>query len=308
VLPYLHRANPKLQPLTDQERQLAAALRRDVEVLASDIGPRGTFAPDRYALAADFIESALSRAGYSVSRQWFEAVGVNCCNLEVSIRGTRDPGKIVILGAHYDSVEGCPAANDNASGVAGVLAIARALAGSQPAATLRFVLFANEEPPFFNFNEMGSQEYARRSRKGNEDICAMVCLETIGCYKHEEGSQVWPFTGMGLVLPTIGDFITFVGPTDSRQLIRAAAEAFDRQLAFPLLAAAAPAAIDHINWSDHRGFNEQGYQAFMVTDTAPFRYEHYHRESDTPEKLDYESMARVVRGLIGTVADLANTL
>ena len=308
MLPYLHRSNPKLLPLSPDEQALARALRQDVEVLASDIGPRGTFAPDRYALAADFIEKVLTRAGYSVSRQWWEELEVRCCNLECSIPGAKTPERIIVLGAHYDSVSGCPAANDNGSGVAGVLAAARALAGSKPACTLRFVLFANEEPPFFNFNEMGSQNYARRCRELNEDIRAMVCLETIGCYRHEPNSQNWPFTGMGLVLPTVGDFISFVGPTESRQLIKAAAESFDKQKAFSLLAASAPAAIDHINWSDHRGFNEQGYQAFMVTDTAPFRYEHYHRPTDTPDKLDFDSMARVVRGVIGVVSELADTL
>lgn len=308
LIPYLHRAYPNLAPLTAQEHDLARALRRDVEILATDIGPRGTFAPDRYRLAADFVESAVTKAGFTPTRHWVESMGVRCCNIEAVLRGTRTPDRVLVVGAHYDSVEGCPAANDNASGVAGVLAIARAMAGRPRACTVRFLLFANEEPPHFNIDSMGSQEYARACRKAGDDIRGMFCLETIGCYRREPGSQTWPHKALGLVLPTVGDFIAFVGPAQSKDFIRSSAAAFDRQQAFPLLAAAAPGQIDQINWSDHRGFNEVGYPAFMVTDTAPLRYEHYHLPTDTPDKIDFDATARVVRGLTGMVEELADTL
>ncbi len=318
MIPYLHKSRPPLAPLTEAERALAAELRRDVEILASDIGPRGTFAPDRYALAERFLESSLVKAGYEVRRHSFEAYGapphsseahsVTCSNLEVAIPGTTHPDRIVIVGAHYDSVPGCPAANDNASGVAGVLAIARTLRPRSFRNTLRFVLFANEEPPHFNTNDMGSQHYALASRQAGEDIRGMICFETIGCYRHEPGSQQWPHPALNLVLPTVGDFVAFVGPTASKPFMKPAAEAFDRTQAFPLVAGAAPDAIEQVNWSDHRGFNEVGYPAFMVTDTAPLRYAHYHLSTDTPEKLDYNSMARVVRGLASMLTDLADAM
>lgn len=308
MIPYLHRSTPRPGPLTDQDRQLAESLRRDVKILAGDIGPRGYFAPEQYRLAADFLHAAMSLAGYEVTEHPVESMGVPTCNLEAVLTGAQAPDRVLILGAHYDSVEGCPAANDNASGVAGVLAIARAMAGAPRRGTIRFLLFANEEPPHFNVGDMGSQHYARACRKRGDDIRGMVCLETIGCYRQEPGSQSWPLGALNLVLPTVGDFICFVGPSPSKPLIRAAGEAFERQEAFPLLAAAAPAAIDEVSWSDHRGFCEAGYQAFMVTDTAPLRYPHYHLPSDTPEKLDYHSMARVVRGLTGMIAVLADTL
>ncbi len=304
-LPYIHQHRPRLAPLAPEQHELARQLRRDIEILATDIGPRGTFAPARYALAADFLESSRRNAGYSVTRHSTVSLDIEAFNLEAVLTGTRKPDRILIVGAHYDSVAGCPAANDNASGVAGVLAIARALRGTPQPCTIRFVLFANEEPPHFNLDSMGSQHYARSCRGRNDDLIGMVCLETIGCYKHQPNSQSWPVKGLGLVLPSVGDFITFVGPDSSRHFIRSAAAAFDAQNAFPLLAAAAPKAIDQINWSDHRGFNEVGYEAFMVTDTAPLRYEHYHLPTDTPERLDYESMARVVTGLIGMTRTLA---
>jgi Zn-dependent M28 family amino/carboxypeptidase len=306
MIPYLHQHRPALAPLTAAHLALAQQLRRDVEILATDIGPRGTFAPDRYALAASVLQSSLTNAGYAVTRHSTISLDVEAFNLEVTLRGTSTPDRVLIVGAHYDSMPRCPAANDNASGVAAVLAIARALRDSPQPCTIRFVLFANEEPPHFNLDSMGSQDYARDCRRRGDDIRGMVCLETIGCYKHEPNSQSWPMKGLGFVLPTVGDFITFVGPDSSKRLIKAAAAAFEAQSAFPLLAAAAPKAIDQINWSDHRGFNEVGYEAFMVTDTAPLRYEHYHAPTDTPEKLDYESMARVVSGLTGMMRTLAH--
>lgn len=303
-LPYLHRATPPLQPLSAEERTLAAALKRDVETLALDIGPRGTFAPKRYKLAEEFLTAALQRAGYQVKRQAFQAMEVECANLEVTLPGTTHPEQILLLGAHYDSVEGCPAANDNASGVAGVLAAARAMAADKPACSVRFVLFANEEPPFFNMDEMGSQIYARRCQANREDL-RMICLETIGYYSKAKGSQRWPIQALDMLLPDIGDFIALVGITESQRFIKSASKAFEKQQTFPMLAAAAPASTNYLSASDHRGFNESGYEAFMLTDTAPFRYPHYHTPTDTPDKLDFESMARVVKGIIGMVRELA---
>lgn len=306
VIPYLHVSRPTVTPGQPPNPELAAQLRGDVEILASDIGPRGTFAPERYALAATFLESALIRAGVNPRRLSFMESGVECCNIEASLRGTDEPERILVVGAHYDSVEGCPAANDNASGVAGVLAIARALAKKSFRSTVRFVLFANEEPPHFNINAMGSQIYARDCLISKDNIRGMICLETIGFFSAAPNSQQWPLEALKLVLPETGDFIAFVGTTQSKDFIRHCAEGFEKLQIFPMIAGAAPSFIEQASWSDHRGFNEAGYPAFMVTDTAPLRYPHYHRPSDTSDKLDYASMALVVSGLIGMIEDLAN--
>lgn len=311
MLPFLSISRPPDSPLTEADTALDVALRRDVEVLATDIGPRGTFAPKKYQMARQFLESALQRTGYQVAAHTFTAHdGVECTNLEVTLRGDTHPDEILVVGAHYDSVEGCPAANDNASGVAGVLAIARALVGRPHARTIRFVLFANEEPPFFNIHEMGSQLYAQACRKRNDNIRGMVCLETIGYYTSAPDSQYWPSNSAlppdEIPLPTVGDFIALVGPDSARQFISVSAAAFAAQHAFPLVAAAVPAGLfDQVLWSDHRGFNEAGYPGFMFTDTAPLRYPHYHKATDTPGHLNYPSMARVVRGTIGMVSALA---
>ena len=306
MFPYLHKSFPKLTALTAEQSALAVELRRDVEILATDIGPRGFFAPQSYRLAEEFVSAAMRRAGYEIERQTWMAASVSCANLIATLPGTETPERIIVIGAHYDSVEGCPAANDNGSGVAGLLAIARRFAGKPRRSTIRFVFFANEEPPFFNIDEMGSQIYARARRAAGDDIRGMIALETIGCYSNAPKSQRWPHDALNLLLPTVGNFIALVGPSASKPLIARCAKLFEEQFAYGMLAGAAPAAIDQINWSDHRGFIECDYQAFMVTDTAPFRYPHYHLATDTADKLDYESMARVVLGLFAMSAELAD--
>ena len=301
-------------PATAELEAAAARLRATVEVLATDIGPRHVGVPERYRLAERFLESSLAKMGYEVRRQEIQAPGMVCANLEARIPAAKPGAVAIVVGAHYDSVPGCPAANDNGSGVAGVLEVARAFVERRRAGgggfkrELRFVLFVNEEPPFFHIGEMGSQHYARACRKRGDRIDGMVCLETIGYYSDRPRSQMWPHPLLAKVLPDRADFIAFVGSTPARRFIRRAARSFRKQRAVPLLAACAPARIDQVNWSDHRGFIECGYPAFMVTDTALFRYKHYHHATDTADRLDYLSMARVVGGVGGLVAELAGPM
>jgi Zn-dependent M28 family amino/carboxypeptidase len=292
-----------LPPLTAKQTALAAGLRRDVVELAETIGERNT---QRYAelrRAADYIEKQLSVAG-AVTRHTYTGSGKACDNLEVEIRGSSSPDEIVIVGGHYDSVLGCAGANDNASGTAGVLALARILAKSAPARTLRFVAFVNEEPPHFRTPEMGSRVYARRCRERNENIVAMLSLETIGCFSDAEASQHYP-PPLGMFYPSTGNFIAFVGNLGSGSLVRRCVRRFRERAAFPSEGAAVPGFLPGVGWSDHESFWEYGYSGVMVTDTAPFRYPHYHLEGDTPDKVDFDRCARVIDGVEHVVRDLA---
>ncbi len=292
-----------LAPLSERETGFRDSLRSDVETLAGTIGDRNVFVPESLAAAARFIESSLKQAGYEVGRQDFVAAGVTCLNLEAEIRGRSLPEEIVVVGAHYDSVSGCPAANDNGSGVAATLALARSFASAAPARTLRFLFFPNEEPPFFQTPEMGSWVYAKRCRQRGENVVAMLSLETIGYYNDDKGSQDYPLP-FSLFYPSTGNFIAFVGNRGSRRLVRRAVGSFRRHTQFPSEAAAIPGFVPGIGWSDHWAFWQEGFEAIMVTDTAPFRYPHYHDLTDTPDKLDYDRTARVVEGLRRVVQDL----
>lgn len=291
-------------PLTADEGSSARLLEKHTVVLARDIGSRNIWRPDSMRSTIGYLEKVLHDLGYAVHQQKFDSYDVPVVNLEVEIPGTRQAGEIIVIGAHYDSVEGSPGANDNGSGVAALLEIARVLAGSRPQRTIRLVFFANEEPPFYYSWDMGSRQYAHRAHSRGEKIVAMLSLETIGCYKPEPGSQRYPFP-FSLFYPKTADFIAFVGNYQSRLLVRRIIGAFRHHARLPSEGIAAPGFITGIGWSDHWSFWQEGYPALMVTDTAFFRSEDYHTRGDTPEKLDYERMARLVNGLTATIRELA---
>jgi hypothetical protein len=292
-----------LPSFTEEERGLARELRRDVEVLATEINQRNAFNPLLYKRAEEYIAGELEAAGYSVQRQTFEAMGVPCVNLDVELRGRSRPDEIVIVGAHYDAIRGSPAANDNGSGVAATLALARRFAGKARERTIRFVFFANEEPPFFWTELMGSLVYAKACRERRENIVAMFTPETIGYYSDEPGSQKYPIRIGGY--PDRGNFIMFVGMYEARKLVRRCVGCFRERCAFPCHGAAVSSLVPYVGASDHWSFWRQGYPAFMVTDTAPLRYPYYHTPQDTPDKIDFEKTARVTLGLGAVLEDLA---
>jgi Zn-dependent M28 family amino/carboxypeptidase len=294
-----------LPPLTAGQIELRDRLKRGVEALAGEIGERNVFLPKKLQAAAEYIEGAFSTAGYKVIQHSYTVMGESCHNLEVEIPGTTRPQEIVIVGAHYDSVAGCPGANDNGSGVAALLALAEKFAGAQPLRTLRFVAFVNEEPPFFWTDNMGSRVYAKMLRERGDQVVAMISLETIGYYSDAQGSQQYP-SPLSLVYPSTGNFIAFVGNIASRALVRDCITVFRQEAQFPSEGAALPQGLPGVGWSDHWSFWEEGYPALMLTDTAPFRYRQYHTEEDTPDKLDYERMARVVSGMEKVIESLAN--
>jgi Zn-dependent M28 family amino/carboxypeptidase len=250
---------------------------------------------DSLQRTAAYIDEEFSRAGYVPRRQVFEVEGRRVANIEVERRGSRRPERVLVIGAHYDSVADSPGANDNASGVAVILELARLNATSAPPVTVRFVAFVNEEPPYFMTAEMGSWRYAADAAARGDNIVAMISLETIGYYSDEAGSQRYPFP-FGLVFPNRGNFVAMVSNVRSVGALRRAAKAFRSATCLPLIASPAPSAIPGVAWSDHWSFWKHGYRALMLTDTALYRYPHYHSNSDTADRLDYERMARVVTG------------
>ena len=294
----------ELPPLTPEERELAASLREHVTVIASR--EHNVYKLPMLEQGAQYIENTLDQAGYlPLGAQRFTVGDAPVRNIEAELKGGARASEIVVIGAHYDSVVGAPGANDNGSGVAALLELARLAHGSRPARTVRFVALVNEEPPFFKSDAMGSLRYARRSRERGENIVAMIALETIGYYSEQAGSQRYPFP-LGFFYPRTGNFLAFVSDLGSRALMHDAIAAFRHHARFPSEGVAAPAFIPGVDWSDHWAFREAGYPALMVTDTAPYRYPHYHTAADTPDKLDYERLARVVIGLQAVLKALAD--
>jgi Zn-dependent M28 family amino/carboxypeptidase len=302
-MPGRSHAGP-LPPLAPEEAELRGRLERHVRALAGDIGERNTERPQALEASARYLEQALRDAGYAPAAQPFEAGGVTVRNIDAVRPGGTRAGESLVVGAHYDTVPGSPGANDNTTGVAAVLEIARRLAGRSPARTVRFAFFVNEEPPFFQSDLMGSVVYARACRGRGDKLAGMISLETIGCYADAEGSQRYPFP-FSLLYPRTGNFIGFVGNLRSRRLVRRTVGAFRRHAPFPSEGLVAPGWITELGWSDHWAFWQEGWPALMVTDTAPFRYAHYHTPEDTPDRIDYERFARVTAGLVRVVEELA---
>ena len=288
-----------LPPLSAAETEWSSRLRRHVEMLARDIGGRSLHHPGSLDRTIEYLEREFISYGYTPQRQSFQAVGHEFFNLEAG----GATGSIVV-GAHYDTAGGLPGANDNGSGVAATLELARSLAGHAAAPNLRFVFFANEEPPYFQSDAMGSLVYARRRHEKKETVRAMLSLETIGYYSSEPGSQRYP-VGIHPGYPSEGDFLGFVSDFRSALLLRSVLRSFRSATALPAEGAAAPAAIPGVGWSDHWSFWQHGYRAIMVTDTAPYRYPYYHTAHDTPDKLDYDRMARALSGLRAAIVHLA---
>jgi len=284
-----------LPPATEAQEALAAELEQDVRALAGELGERSVFRAGSRERAAAWIEAAFREMGLSP----VQIEG----NVAAEVRGASKPEEIVVVGAHYDSVSGSPGANDNGSGVAATLALARRFAKSSPSRTLRFVAFVDEEPPAFGTDSMGSRIAARASRERGEKVVAMLSLETLGCYRDEPGSQRYPVPLLSLAYPDRGDFVAFVGNLSSRALVRCAIDVFREHASFPSEGAALPSWVPGVGWSDHDSFWRQGYPAIMVTDTALFRDPRYHTGGDTPEHLDYARMARVVEGIARVVEE-----
>src|SRR6266567_5023608 len=169
-------------------------LRSHVDMLAGVLGERNVpDHPGALEAAARYVENSLQSCGYEPEAQTFMVQDRSVRNIEAEVVGVRKPRRTWIIGAHYDSITGSPAADDNASAVAGVLEVARLLRDSQPRDTVRFVAFVNEEPPYYKGPLMGSTVYARRCRERNEEIAGMINLEMIGYYRDERGSQTYPY-------------------------------------------------------------------------------------------------------------------
>jgi Zn-dependent M28 family amino/carboxypeptidase len=279
-------------------------LQRYVHELAVTIGERHVGVPAKLKQAGQFIAQTWQDQGYEVTPYPYVAKGIECVNYEITIPGTRKPEEIILIGAHYDSVPGCPAANDNGSGIAALLALSRCLLHCHPAVSVRLVAFVNEEPPFFFWGNMGSMIYARMARQRGDTIRFMVSLETIGCYSDLPRSQQYPPL-FRYLYPDTGNFIAFVSNLRSRANMKQAVKAFKAVSDFPIEHVATLAAVPGVSWSDHLSFWRQGYKAFMVTDTAFYRYPYYHTPMDTYEKLNYERFTRMCRGLLSMFVRLA---
>jgi Zn-dependent M28 family amino/carboxypeptidase len=289
--------------MTEQEIAVRERVREHVRMLAENFGERNARNAEAYYGSSVYIAEQLRDTGCATSMlQPTEIDRYRIRNVEAEIVGTSRPQEILIVGAHYDTIPNSVGANDNASGVAALIEIARMVRQTSTARTVRFLAFYNEE----HVSPAGSRLYAELCRARNQNVVGMIALETIGYYTDEPNSQKYPFP-FNLFYPTTGNFLAFVGNTDSRVFVHETIGAFRQTTQFPSRGVAAPSFFGDTGRSDHVYFWRNGYPAMMVTDTANFRYPHYHKSTDTPEKIDYDRLARVTAGLARAITSMAGS-
>ncbi len=291
-----HSSSGVLPVKTDEISRLATALRGDVAEIAR--APHNRDHPVNLGKVADFIAGRLSSLGHAVNQQQFDTHDdLPSRNIWVEISPRAGAFEWLVIGAHYDSAGKAPGANDNGSGVAVILKLARRLQSWKPERLgVVLVLFANEEPPYFGTDDMGSRHFARHLAEAKQKVAGMISIETVGWFDDRPGSQDYPPL-LSPFYPSKGNFLAFVAMPGSRGFMHRTIAAFREVSPIPTIGGVAPGIIPGIDWSDHASFADQSIPALMITDTALFRYPHYHKPTDTPDKLDYERLAHVTLGI-----------
>lgn len=282
-------------------------LRDYVVTLSERVGERSAAKPEGARAAALFVESTLGvhNIGYPVRRREFDAGGQTWSNLEAVLPGKDRTGGEIVIGAHYDTVEGSPGADDNASGVAVLLILAERFAGRSQERTIRWVAFCNEEPPWFQSENMGSVRYAAELKREGVPVAAMISLESLGYFRDEPGSQKYP-EPLAKLYPDTGNFLAVVSDVANQRLVEFAWKALRETGLLPTEKGAFPESLPGVGWSDHWGFWKSDFPGIMLTDTAPYRNPHYHRETDLPGTLDYVRLGKVVDAVERLILRLSN--
>lgn len=273
----------------------ARQLEQHVRHFSEDLHPRNHEHIENLERAADYIQASLKASGAAVSNQDVRVEGTRYRN--VIARFGPASGPVLVIGAHYDTHGDTPGADDNASGVAGLLELARLLGRSPPPRAIELVAYTLEEPPHFRTEHMGSARHARSMKEAHRDVELMLSLEMIGYFSDQPGSQRFPYSVFAWLYPHQGNFIALVGKLDHFALMRKVKAAMAGATSLPVRSINAPPTLQGIDFSDHLNYWKEGMPAIMVTDTAFLRNSNYHRVEDTFEKLDYGRMAKVVQGV-----------
>lgn len=282
----------------------ARSLERHVRILSEQFHPRSAADPKRLDAAASYVRAQLASSGAQISEQTYDADDIEARNI-IARFGPAD-GERVVIGAHYDSHFNTPGADDNASGVAGLIELARLLAKVELKRPVELVAYTLEEPPYFRTGEMGSAQHARRLKQQGVQVRLMLSLEMLGFYSDAEGSQKYPVAALNWVYPSRGNFIGVIGRFDDMAQTRRVKAAMLGASSLPVVSMNAPPLLAGVDFSDHLNYWHEGYPALMITDTSFFRNPHYHQATDTADKLDYRRMALAVQAVYAVVLAQAN--
>jgi Zn-dependent M28 family amino/carboxypeptidase len=281
------------------DHELPVRLERHVRTLVQDFAPRDHTSIAQLNAASEYIRSELAKHSKDVAFQNYRTSERDYRN--VIARFGPDTKEIIVIGAHYDSFDKLPAADDNASGVAGLIELARMIANSKLNKRVELVAYTLEEPPYFRTEFMGSAIHAKSVKAAGKQVSLMLSLECIGYFSDEPNSQKFPISALGAIYPTTGNFIALVGHYRDGALSRRVRETMRTATSLPVHSINAPSLVTGIDFSDHLNYWNEGFVGMMVTDTAFMRNLNYHTANDTPEKLDYKRMADVVRAVNAVV-------
>jgi len=296
--PLLSRAIQNSQRIVDPAR-----LEAHVRKLSIEMGPRDEGHPENLDHVAAYIKTEFSQTGAFVSEQVYRVNARSYRNV-IAHFGPETEERIIV-GAHYDTAGPLPGADDNASGVAGLIELARLLKPQELKVRVELVAFSTEEPPYFGTTGMGSYVHADSLRQQNVRVRAMFSLEMIGYFSDAPNSQHFPIGLLSALYPSTGNYIAVVGRLSDASLVRRTKAAMSNAAPLPVYSINAPQFVTGVDFSDQRNYWHAGYNAVMITDTAFYRNRNYHAEQDTAEKLDYKRMAMVVEGVYATVSELS---
>lgn len=296
--PLLARATPSSERTVDPAR-----LEAHVRKLSIELTPRDESHVENLDRVAEYIKNEFSQTTGLVSEQSYRVQGKSYRN--VIAQFGPESAERIIVGAHYDTAGPLPGADDNASGVAGLIELARLLGRQQPPMRVELVAFTLEEPPYFRTTGMGSSVHAESLHKQNVRVRAMFNLEMIGYFSDAPNSQLFPVGILSAFYPSTGNYIGVVGRLGDWSLVRRTKAAMRRASPLPVYSINAPSFVAGVDFSDQLNYWNAGYTAVMITDTAFYRNRNYHAAHDTAEKLDYKRMAMVVEGVYAAVAELA---
>ena len=297
---------PMSSPMPNEQAQLNVSpdrLKTHVQMLSETFAPRDYTNTENLDRAAAYIKQTFEQTNGRVSEQPYKANGRSYRNVIASFG--RESNERIVIGAHYDVCMPLPGADDNASGVAGLLELAPLLGQSELPIQVELVAYTLEEPPFFRSEAMGSAVHAASLKQQGLTVRAMFSLEMIGYFSDEPGSQKFPNPILKLFYPSRGNFIAVVGNFGQIGLVRKVKRAMRSTTLLPVHSITAPGWLPGIDFSDHLNYWQQGYPAVMITDTSFYRNEHYHTAEDTLEKLDYNRMAKVVQAIHATILELS---
>ncbi len=296
---------PLFSPAARERKAVLRNVQDIIRHLSVDFGERTVRRFENLEGTRDFIIDYFNRYGSRPVEEVYQAAGRRVSNVIAEIRGSEIPESYIVVGAHYDTVEDTPGADDNASGVAALLEIFRLLSQSRFKRTVRFVAFTLEEPPFFSTELMGSMVNAKNARGRNDRIELMVCLEMLG-YGSRRCLQDYPMNHKKKEFPEYGNYVSVISLPSNAEYVYLWRNVYNTHARHKIYEYIGPASIPGMDLSDHTSFIKSGFPAIMLSDTGFYRNKNYHTSDDTFETINFKFLRNIILNSVEALSELLN--